>query len=87
MKDSEKEIIKFHLTNKFYFLEYPKPTSKNLWKDGEGKFHTMSDMGLDHLNNSIGVVNKGIDYIEGHPYSEEVKKFLLKAAKEKIKMG
>ena len=45
----------------------------------------MSDMGLDHLNNSIGVVNKGIDYIEGHPYSEEVKKFLLKAAKEKIK--
>jgi hypothetical protein len=72
--DEETEsLVRFELENRFYylFMEWPcKPVPPNLWRDGDGKLHYLSEMGLDHLKASVRRIEKDLkEFIRqrGHP--------------------
>ena len=48
----------------FYYLEYPKNITKNLWKNGAGKKICMSDLALSHLQACISMVEGNISNLK-----------------------
>lgn len=53
--------IKFHISKRFYYIEYPHPVDAYWWKDGDGKSHFMENMKLDHLQASARRIERDID--------------------------
>ena len=52
--------IEFWIKKIFYYVEYPEPVQEYWWKDREGKWIFMDDMGLDHLKASARRIQKDV---------------------------
>lgn len=55
------ERIKFYIKNKFYYLEYPKGVGERIWKDRNGKYNLLEEMGMDHLMASVKLIEKDMN--------------------------
>ncbi|CAH6906524.1 conserved hypothetical protein [Vibrio chagasii] len=84
MRDMVQEVIEFELKHDFSFLDLPNNVPENIWKDGNGDFQNMDDMGLDHLKACIRLVTNAINNLEQKGRRDEVKDVLLPQAKMKL---
>ncbi len=66
------ELIQQEIKHPMYYVEFPDDIPNGIWKDGAGKLHYMSDMGLDHLKASIRMVERDIKRLEQSHLPEEV---------------
>jgi len=66
------ELIQQEIKHPMYYVDFPDDIPNGIWKDGAGKFHYMSDMGLDHLKASIRMVERDIKRLEQSLLPEEV---------------
>lgn len=48
-KEHLEDRIKFFIKNIFYYLEYPNGVTDGFWKNGNGNYEDMREMGIDHL--------------------------------------
>jgi hypothetical protein len=58
------ELIECEIKYPMYYIEYPEDVPQGIWKDGAGKYHYISDMGLDHLKASARLVERDIQRLE-----------------------
>lgn len=75
MKNLDQEIIDLiqsEIKHSMYYVEFPDDVPTGLWKDGAGKLHYVSEMGLDHLKASIRMVERDIERLEKSHLPEDV---------------
>jgi hypothetical protein len=83
MKNLDQEIIDLiqsEIKHSMYYVEFPDDVPNGLWKDGAGKLHYVSEMGLDHLKASIRMVERDIRRLEQSHLPEEVIRVLAPKA-------
>jgi len=84
MKEKQMIILNFEIKNNLYFIEYPDNVTEGWWKDGEGKLHRVSSMGLDHLKACIKTVEKGINHLKDSGRDAEIIEALMPLAQQKL---
>lgn len=91
MKATKEQVdnILFHISKRFYYIEYPRPVDPYWWKDGDGKSHYMDDMSLDHLQASARKIENDIEFIRVRinpkdPNLPAYQIFLIEPAKKKM---
>ena len=92
LTDDEIETIHFWIKNTFYYVEYPDPVQEYWWKDREGKWKFMEDMGLDHLKASAKLIERDMKTFKAsHPekksnYRLYEKYLILPSQKKQIEL-
>lgn len=84
MSEDHTETIEWECENHLYYISYPKNVGAGIWKDGEGKLHSMSTMGLDHLRACIRLVEKGLKYLRESNRHEDVLEELEPRVEQKL---
>lgn len=88
LSDEQKERLDFWIKTTFYYVEYPDPVQEYWWKDREGNWKFMKEMGLDHLKASAKLIERDVrNFKQSHSKKEKhidvYEKYLLNPALQK----
>jgi len=67
-----RERIEHLIKDIFYYIEYPSGVPEYIWKDGNGNYQHMNEMGLDHLKACIRLIDKNMKWFEESNYKSEI---------------
>ena len=84
MNNDQMDLLEWELKHTFYYVDYPQNIPEEVWKDGNGKLHHMSVMGLDHLSSSIKLLERDIKYLKESGRHPEIVDILLSLAHQKL---
>ena len=72
MTQDQLDAVANEIKYSMYYLSFPEPISTTSWKDGAGQLIIFDDMGLDHLQASIRLVERDITRLRSSQRAEEV---------------
>lgn len=64
MTEEHEVLVRVEIKERFYYVRYPEPLPPTFWEDRLGELNYISDMGLDHLKNSIQLVERDLQYLK-----------------------
>ena len=82
MTEEHEELVRVETRTRFYYVRYPDPLPPTFWQDRLGELHYISDMGLDHLKNTIQLVERDLRYLEDSRRPRDVIAAIMPPAKE-----
>ncbi|WP_215396935.1 hypothetical protein [Rheinheimera oceanensis] len=85
MNNIIKKSINHELKYDFHFIDIENHVPEEIWKDRNGEFINMEDMGLDHLNACIHIVKKAIGRLAESAKRKEVKEMIIPLAEKKLR--
>jgi hypothetical protein len=82
LTEEHEELVRVEINTRFYYVRYPDPLPTMFWQNRVGELEYISELGLDHLKNSIQLVERDLRYLKDSHRPQDVVDALQPVAEE-----